>query len=105
MRDLVNQWSFLLRKRFDTAMHSLFPDWWIPLYTSVTFSRMRYHHCILNKKWQDQVGAKGSTGYQLDTINVFSSIQVVRTLLWSTGAAVTATATAACVVFRDHLPF
>ena len=63
MRDLVNQWSFLLRKRFDTAMHSLFPDWWIPLYTSVTFSRMRYHHCILNKKWQDQVGAKGFPGY------------------------------------------
>ena len=55
MRDLVNQWSFLMRKRFDNVMHWLFPNWWVPLYTSVTFSRMRYHLCIENKKWQDRV--------------------------------------------------
>jgi len=74
MRDLVNHWSFMIRKRFDGLMHSLFPDKWIPLYTTVTFSRMRYHLCIKNKEWQDKV---------------------VQTLLWSTGAAITATA-AAC---------
>lgn len=55
MRDLVNRWSFLARKRFDTVMHWLFPNWWVPLYSSVTFSRMRYHLCIENKKWQDRV--------------------------------------------------
>lgn len=55
MRDLVNQWSFLVRKKFDNVLHKLFPNMWVPLYTSVTFSRMRYHACIRNKKWQDRV--------------------------------------------------
>merc|ERR1712032_434457 len=53
MRDLVNKKSFLLRKKFDNLLHWLAPDWWVPLYTSVTFSRMRYHQCIKNRKWQD----------------------------------------------------
>ena len=55
MRDLVAKPSFLLRKKIDGLLHALFPNWWIPLYTSVTFSRMRYHRCVLNRKWQDQV--------------------------------------------------
>merc|ERR1711970_1274812 len=53
MRDLVNKKPFLLRKKFDNLLHWLAPDWWVPLYTSVTFSRMRYHQCIKNRKWQD----------------------------------------------------
>lgn len=44
-----------MRKKFDTVMHWMFPNWWVPLYTTVTFSRMRYHLCIENKKWQDRV--------------------------------------------------
>ncbi|KAK2726670.1 hypothetical protein QYM36_007489 [Artemia franciscana] len=55
MRDLVNHLSFRLRKKLDDALHWLLPRRWVPLYTSVTFSRMRYHHCIQNKKWQDEV--------------------------------------------------
>ncbi|XP_057365816.1 kynurenine 3-monooxygenase-like [Daphnia carinata] len=82
MRDLVNRFSFLVRKRFDTVMHWLFPNWWVPLYTSVTFSRMRYHLCIENKKWQDRVVTK---------------------LLWSTGTAVVATAVVALYNFRSYL--
>nr|CAH0100001.1 unnamed protein product [Daphnia galeata] len=35
MRDLVNQFSFLERKRLDTTMHWSFPNWWVPLYTSM----------------------------------------------------------------------
>merc|ERR1719189_2521959 len=53
MRDLVNKKSFLLRKKLDNLLHWLSPSWWVPLYTSVTFSRMRYHQCIKNRKWQD----------------------------------------------------
>lgn len=55
MRDSVNRPAFLLRKKFDTLLNRLFPDWWVPLYTSVTFSRMRYHECISNKAWQDSM--------------------------------------------------
>jgi len=53
MRDLVNKKSFLLRKKLDNLLHWMLPDWWVPLYTSVTFSRMRYHECIENRRWQD----------------------------------------------------
>ncbi len=55
MRDLVAKPSFLLRKKLDNLLHLLLPGLWVPLYTSVTFTRMRYHQCILNRKWQDQV--------------------------------------------------
>lgn len=53
MRDLVNKKSFLVRKKLDNFLHWLLPNSWVPLYTSVTFSRMRYHHCVSNRAWQD----------------------------------------------------
>ena len=53
MRDLVNRRSFLLRKKFDGWMHSLFPAQWIPLYSMVTFSRIPYQQCVTNREWQD----------------------------------------------------
>ena len=55
MRDLTARTSFLLRKKLDNLLFWIFPQKWVPLYTSVTFSRMRYHHCVANKKWQDEV--------------------------------------------------
>ncbi len=55
MRDLVAKPTFLLRKKIDNLLHLLLPRLWVPLYTSVTFTRMRYHACILNRKWQDKV--------------------------------------------------
>jgi len=79
MRDLVNHWTFALRKKFDDAMYWLRPNGWVPLYTSVTFSRMRYHLCIENKKWQDRV---------------------VRKLVWSSGVVVAATLTAVAFNYR-----
>jgi len=79
MRDLVNHWTFALRKKFDDAMYWLRPNGWVPLYTSVTFSRMRYHLCIENKKWQDRV---------------------VRKLVWSSGVIVAATLTAVAFNYR-----
>jgi len=53
MRDLVNKKSFLVRKKLDNFLHWLFPSSWVPLYTSVTFTRMRYHQCVSNRAWQD----------------------------------------------------
>jgi kynurenine 3-monooxygenase len=37
MRDLVADPEFLLRKKIEAKLHSLFPDRWIPLYSMVTF--------------------------------------------------------------------
>ena len=55
MRDLTARKSFLLRKYLDNFLYWLVPKVWVPLYTSVTFTRMRYHQCIKNKAWQDEV--------------------------------------------------
>jgi kynurenine 3-monooxygenase len=44
MRDHVASRSFLLWKRLENALHRLFPIWYIPLYTLVTFTRTPYAH-------------------------------------------------------------
>ncbi|XP_022648436.1 kynurenine 3-monooxygenase-like isoform X1 [Varroa destructor] len=59
MRDLVNSRLFQLRKKFDSLLHFFLPELWVPLYTSVTFSRMGYANCIINKRWQDKILARG----------------------------------------------
>ncbi|XP_058810783.1 kynurenine 3-monooxygenase isoform X2 [Phymastichus coffea] len=55
MRNLVTKKSYIARKYLDTVLFWLFPNKWIPLYSSVTFSRMRYRDCIENKAWQDKI--------------------------------------------------
>ncbi|KAL3183691.1 hypothetical protein MRX96_033780 [Rhipicephalus microplus] len=55
MRHLVNSTSFLIRKKFDLFLNAILPNFWIPLYTTVTFSRIRYHECVKNRAWQDKV--------------------------------------------------
>jgi len=37
MRDLVADEDFLLRKKIEAKLHSLFPERWVPLYSMVTF--------------------------------------------------------------------
>lgn len=62
MRDLVNRSSFLWRKRLDSILFWLFPNFWIPLYNAVTFSRIRYSTCIQHKEFQDRIITSAVTG-------------------------------------------
>ncbi|XP_023288066.1 kynurenine 3-monooxygenase isoform X2 [Orussus abietinus] len=55
MRDLVRKRSFLFRKYLDTILQKLFPKTWIPLYSTVHFTRMEFCKCISNKAWQDKI--------------------------------------------------
>ncbi|XP_076239576.1 kynurenine 3-monooxygenase cn [Calliopsis andreniformis] len=55
MRDLVTRKSFLIRKHLDTFFYKHVPNTWIPLYSTVHFSRMKFRDCIANKEWQDKV--------------------------------------------------
>nr|CAD7603413.1 unnamed protein product [Timema genevievae] len=55
MRDLVNRRSYFIRKKLDELLFQLFPNLWVPLYLSVTFTNMSYRSCQANKHWQDQV--------------------------------------------------
>ncbi|XP_074646036.1 kynurenine 3-monooxygenase-like [Tubulanus polymorphus] len=55
MRKSVNSRLFLLRKRLDNFLHWIMPNYWIPLYTMVSFTRIPYHMCIEYKKKQDRI--------------------------------------------------
>ncbi|HAA10965.1 MAG TPA: kynurenine 3-monooxygenase [Cytophagales bacterium] len=51
MRDHVADESFLLRKKIEARLHELYPDEWMPLYSMVTFSDLRYSEALsLGKK-------------------------------------------------------
>jgi kynurenine 3-monooxygenase len=42
MRDHVSSRTFLLKKKCEKLLHRVFPFWFVPLYTMVTFSRTPY---------------------------------------------------------------
>lgn len=55
MRDLVTKQWFYLRKILDELLYAVVPKIWVPLYYSVTFTRMRYSDCKRSQQWQNQV--------------------------------------------------
>ncbi|KAG8583284.1 hypothetical protein GDO81_008355 [Engystomops pustulosus] len=55
MRSHVNSMWFLYRKYLDNILHKLMPSTFIPLYSMVTFTRIRYHKVVLRWKWQKRV--------------------------------------------------
>lgn len=52
MRDHVADASFLLRKKIEAKLHAQFPDRWVPLYSMVTFSDIRYSEALAKGKQQ-----------------------------------------------------
>ena len=52
MRSHVNSRLFLLRKKVDNFLHTLFPRKFIPLYTMVAFTRIPYHIVIQRNRKQ-----------------------------------------------------
>ncbi len=53
MRDLVADDKFLLQKKIEAKIQQQFPDKWMPLYTMVTFSDLRYSEALqIGKKQQ-----------------------------------------------------
>lgn len=66
MRDLVADPLFLLRKKIEQRIQTQFPDRWMPLYSMVTFSSLRYSEALHLGKAQDRVLQK-----ILDDPNIF----------------------------------
>ena len=58
MRDSVIDEHFLLRKKIEAHIHTLFPERWIPLYTMVTFSHIPYSEALRIGRKQDEIMAK-----------------------------------------------
>jgi kynurenine 3-monooxygenase len=46
--------AYLMRKAFDDFLFWLMPNYWVPLYNSVSFTHMPYKKCIDNRAWQDK---------------------------------------------------
>ncbi|XP_028676194.2 kynurenine 3-monooxygenase [Erpetoichthys calabaricus] len=59
MRAHVNSKWFIFRKYLDMTLHYIIPNTIIPLYTMVTFSRIRYHEAVKRWKWQNKVINRG----------------------------------------------
>lgn len=47
--------AYLMRKAFDDFLFWLMPNFWLPLYNSVSFTHMPYKQCIENRAWQDRI--------------------------------------------------
>ena len=55
MRDYVADPKFLLRKKIEAKFSKLYPDKWLPLYSQVTFSNIRYSDALKNGKNQSKI--------------------------------------------------
>lgn len=57
MRDLVTDEQFLLRKRIEKQLHQEYGNRYLPLYSMVTFSNLRYSDALRISQIQDRVFA------------------------------------------------
>lgn len=55
MRDFVADPEFLLQKKIEAKFSKLYPDKWLPLYSQVTFSHIRYSDAHKNGLHQDKI--------------------------------------------------
>lgn len=55
MRDHVADKKFLLQKKIEAKLHENYPDKWIPLYSQVSFSTIRYSEAYKNGKKQEKI--------------------------------------------------
>jgi kynurenine 3-monooxygenase len=55
MRDYVADPEFLLRKKIEAKFSDLHPDRWLPLYSQVTFSNIRYSEAYKQGKVQSDI--------------------------------------------------
>ena len=55
MRDLAGNKDFLLRKKIERKFSDLHPDKWMPLYSQVTFSHIRYSEALAAGKRQKAI--------------------------------------------------
>ncbi len=55
MRDFVADPKFLLQKKIEAKFSKLYPEKWMPLYSQVTFSHIRYSEALKNGKRQSKI--------------------------------------------------
>jgi kynurenine 3-monooxygenase len=55
MRDLTADPEFLLQKKIEAKFSKLYPNLWLPLYSQVTFSHIRYSDALKNGQIQNEI--------------------------------------------------
>ncbi|WP_215225333.1 FAD-dependent oxidoreductase [Echinicola shivajiensis] len=55
MRDSVANPKFIIRKKIEAKLHELYPQEWVPLYTMVTFSDMKYADAYAQGQLQNEI--------------------------------------------------
>lgn len=55
MRDLVGDPDFLMRKKIEARIYEKHPEKWMPLYSQVTFSHIRYSEALATGKRQEAI--------------------------------------------------
>ncbi len=75
MRDFVADPMFLLRKKIEAKFSGLYPDKWMPLYSQVTFSSIRYSVAL--KQGEVQRGIMDQIMEQSDIIQQWDSPEVM----------------------------
>ncbi len=58
MRDLTGNPEFLLRKKIEARFSAKYPEKWMPLYSMVTFSHIRYSEALKEGRRQDAIMAE-----------------------------------------------
>jgi kynurenine 3-monooxygenase len=66
MRDHVADEKFLLQKKIEAKIHELHPDKWIPLYSQVSFSNIRYSEAYKRGKIQEEIMRKVMSSPTID---------------------------------------
>ncbi|MCI0652595.1 MAG: FAD-dependent monooxygenase [Planctomycetes bacterium] len=70
MRDHVASRGFLLKKKVEKTLHKVFPRWYIPLYSLVTFSRTPYAEACARARRQERIVKAGMWGVALILIAI-----------------------------------
>ena len=79
MRDRVSSRSFLLKKKLAIFLHALFPRWYLPLYTLVTFTRTPYADAVRRVRLQGRVVWSAAAGLGVLLMAVLAFL--IRTLV------------------------
>jgi kynurenine 3-monooxygenase len=65
MRDKVGSPWFILQKKTQNLLHKIFPNWYLPLYTMIEFTRIPYAEAQMRARRQNRIVAAGLGGIAL----------------------------------------
>ena len=77
MRDNVGSPAFLRKKRRERRLHGLLANWYVPLYSMVTFSRIPYAQAVRRAKRQER-----AVGLACRTIMVAGAMFLMWLVWW-----------------------